>query len=224
MKNRINQIFRKIILLGAVGFLVESVIATNFVDSKLAVAATTEAVTASSEIKFAIDEIVKINAEFPGEAKAKERRAKLRELINPRFDFEEMSKRSLGANWSGLSPEQQAGFVSLFSDLLSKTYMNRVETVKDGMVKLMGEEAVSADASGATESASNKSVVKTMVENNGSNFPINYKSMFKDGRWKVYDVVIENIGLVANYRTEFAGIMRKEKFEGLMQRLKEKMQ
>jgi phospholipid transport system substrate-binding protein len=100
----------------------------------------------------------------------------------------------------------------VFSELLARTYLSKIETVKPGMVKVDGENV-----------DSNKAVVKTIVTSKGDNFPIDYKLMFTDGRWQVYDVVIENIGLVANYRNEFAGIIRKDTFAGLMERLRQKI-
>jgi phospholipid transport system substrate-binding protein len=71
---------------------------------------------------------------------------------------------------------------------------------------------------------SSKAVVKTVVLSKGDTFPIDYKLMLENGQWRVYDVVIENIGLVANYRNEFSGIIRKDKFPGLMERLRKKVE
>jgi phospholipid transport system substrate-binding protein len=162
-------------------------------------------------IKQTVDEVVKIDQSLPGEANTSERRAKLRALIEPRFDFEEMAKRSLGAQWLERTPEEQTEFVRVFSDLLAHTYMARIEDVKPGMVKIESENLDFP-----------RSVVKTQVTSNGDTFPIDYKLLNMNGHWRVYDVVIENIGLVANYRNEFAGIVRKEGFPGLMSRLREK--
>lgn len=171
------------------------------------------------EIKSTLTQIIKINNELSGDAKSVERKAKLRDLINPRFDFEEMSKRSLGAHWSEVTPEQQKEFVRLFSDLLARTYLNRIESVKEDTVKFDSEDIRSDEGN---SDGIQKGIVKTTVVNNNSNFPIHYKLMLSNGSWRVYDVVIENIGLVANYRTEFSSIIRKEKFEGLLQKLQDK--
>lgn len=175
----------------------------------------TKTPSAIEQVRLTIDEIVQTVQSMPGEEQAKIRRDKLRVIINPRFDFEEMAKRSLGAAWKDITPEEQKDFVSTFSDLLSRTYLNRIETVKPGMVKIDKEEALPGQG---PESV----VVKTLVTNKGDTFPINYKLLKRANNWQVYDVVIENIGLVANYRNEFAGIIRKDKFEGLMQKLRDK--
>ena len=163
-------------------------------------------------VKQTIDQVIKVNAQFPGEANTAQRRKNLREVIQPRFNFAEMAKRSLGTHWNEVTQQERDEFVSVFSDLLAQTYLNRIETVNDQMVKITGENLDLPRA-----------VVKTTVENKGEKFPIDYKLIDTDGDWKVYDVVIENIGLVANYRNEFAGIIRKDGFAGLIQKLKDKV-
>lgn len=169
------------------------------------------------ELKETIDKLVEAVGKYPGDDKTKERRRALREIINPKFDFGEMARRSLGPHWNQASPEEQQEFVQVFSDLLARTYLNRIETIKPGMVKIEEE-----DSASQAEAASNKTVVRTTVTHKGDTFPINYKLLNESGSWKVYDVVIENIGLVQNYRNEFASIIRREKMSGLLERLREK--
>jgi phospholipid transport system substrate-binding protein len=175
--------------------------------------------SARDDVKATIDQIIQIVSEHPGDENIKTRRLKLRQVINPRFDFEDMAKRSLGAHWNSISAEEQRDFVAIFSDLLARTYLSKIETVKPGMVKIEGEDGRSP-GTGANESQ--RSTVKTTVTTKGNAFPINYQLSNVNGEWKVYDVVIEQISLIANYRNEFAGIIRKEKFEGLMKRLRDK--
>jgi len=170
-----------------------------------------QAPSPKTEVEAVISEVVRIAQALPGDENTTKRRAELREVINPRFDFEEMAKRSLGAEWRNCTPEQQRDFVGVFSGLLSRTYLSRIETVKPGMVTIDSEKLDGL-----------KAVVRTTVSHKGDEFPIEYKLLNESGTWRVYDVVIENIGLVANYRNEFAGIIRKEKFDGLMQRLRAK--
>lgn len=164
-------------------------------------------------VQNTVEQIVKAVEANPGDAKMSERRVRLREIINPQFDFAKMAQLSMGASWPTINPDQQKEFVDVFSNLLSKTYMTKIETVKPGMVTI---ETESIDPTGT------KATVKTLVKSKGDVFPIDYKLLKVGEEWKVYDVVIENIGLVVNYRNEFAGIIRKEKFEGLMQKLREK--
>ena len=164
------------------------------------------------EIQKTLDSIIATVQANPGDAAKAARREKLREIINPKFDFDEMSRRSLGSNWTEITPAEQKDFTTVFSELLARTYLSKIETVKPGMVKVESEQVEGP-----------KAVVKTVVLSQGDTFPIDYKMMYRDNGWRVYDVVIENIGLVANYRNEFSGIIRKDKFSGLMERLRAKV-
>ena len=166
----------------------------------------------SAEMEKTVDSIIEIANAFSAKEQRDVRRAKLRDLINPKFNFAEMAKRSLGPNWKALTPEERSEFTEVFSELLARTYLSKIETVKPGMVKVKGEQVRIPRA-----------IVKTIVISKGDKFPINYKMALKDNVWQVYDVVIENIGLVANYRNEFSGIIRKEEFSGLMERLRKKV-
>lgn len=171
------------------------------------------AATPLHEIEVTVDRVVRVAQDYKGDDRKKVRREKLREIIAPKFDFDEMAKRSLGAQWNECTPQEQADFVKVFSDLLARTYLERIETVEPNMVK-MDKETVQFP----------KALVKTLVHHKGDTFPIDYKLLNTGGQWRVYDVIIENIGLVANYRSEFAGIIRKEKFAGLLKKLTEKNQ
>ncbi|RMG45111.1 MAG: ABC transporter substrate-binding protein [Candidatus Dadabacteria bacterium] len=165
----------------------------------------------AAEVESAVNKLVKIVETYPGEKNTERRRKKMRETIEPLFDFEEMAKRSLGAEWKKRTPEERKEFVRIFADLLANTYLNRIEKISKSTVKVMDEKVRFPRA-----------IVKTKVEYKGDSFPIDYRLINRHGKWQVYDVVIENIGLVSNYRSEFAGIIRKEKFSGLMERLRNK--
>lgn len=164
------------------------------------------------EVKNVVDQLVKAVEQFPGEENIKARRAKLREIITPKFDFAQMAKLSLGAHWKEVSATEQDEFVKVFSDLLASTYLARIENIRAKTVKIDNQ-----NFSNPTQA-----IVNTTVTHKGDKFPINYRLVKGAQGWKVYDVVIENIGLVVNYRNEFSGIIRKEQFAGLMKRLKEK--
>lgn len=163
------------------------------------------------EVQATVDELVTIVEAHPGEENLSQRREKLRAAIEPRFDFEEMAKRSLGMQWRKRTKEEREEFVRVFSDLLASTYLARIENIRSEMV-VVDKEKVRYP----------KALVRTNVTYKGDEFPLDYKLLHRDKTWKVYDVIIENIGLVANYRNEFAGIIRKEQFSGLMERLREK--
>jgi len=184
---------------------------STFAADKPAAVAIAEQGSAIAEVKDTIDKLVHVVETLPGDEHIKERRDRMREIITPKFDFQEMSKRSLGAHWPEITPEQQKDFVDVFSDLLARTYLARIENIRANTVKIDSESVNYPNA-----------IVKTTVTHKGDTFPIDYKLINVTSKWRVYDVVIENIGLVANYRNEFAGIIRKEQFDGLMKRLREK--
>jgi len=178
-------------------------------------AAVSAAVVAPVEIiKETVAKLVEVVSRYPGQSNLTERRAKLREIISPRFDFSEMAKRSVGPEWQNVSADERESFVTIFSDLLAKTYLARVENVQRDTVTVDSQQVNPQEK---------KALVKTTIRYKGDQFPIDYRLLQTgSGEWRVYDVIIENIGLVANYRNEFAGIIRKEKFAGLMKRLAEK--
>ena len=165
----------------------------------------------TQEMRSTLDQLVQINSSFSGEENVELRLQKMRAVIEPRFDFEEMAKRSLGAKWKSISESERDEFVSLFSELLARTYLGRLESLKEDMVDFK-DELIKLP----------RAIVKTEVSFDGDEFPIDYKLINGDKGWRVYDVVIENIGLISNYRNEFSGIIRKEKFAGLLAKLREK--
>lgn len=149
----------------------------------------------------------------PVERTSEERRGQIRLRIDHYFDFKEMAKASLGSFWDEATPEEQTEFVWLFSHRLANTYLDRVDTMKPGMVKI---ENVKFDTGGV------KAEVRTTVTIEGTTFPINYQFSKASGKWMVYDVIVENVGLVQNCRNEFASIIPQEKMNGLLQRLRGK--
>ena len=137
---------------------------------------------------------------------------KLKKIIMPMFDFQEMAKRSLGAAWSKGSAAEQSEFVDLFSDLLAKTYLKKIRKNAEGSVLLQISDSVDGD----------KALVKSRIKAGEDEVQIDYRMSQNAGHWVVYDVIIENVGLVNNYRNEFPGIVRNEGFQGLLKRLKSK--
>jgi phospholipid transport system substrate-binding protein len=144
--------------------------------------------------------------------KEKERREQVRQLIGSRFDFSEMAKRSLGANWQRVSSEEQGRFVRLFAELLEKSYADQIESY-DGEKILYGRENVAQD---------HAEVDTKIVTKKGEQISVNYKLRAAGGDWKVYDVVIENISLVNNFRSQFNRILANASFAELLKKLESK--
>ena len=141
-------------------------------------------------------------------ATKEERKDAVLKIVDEVFDFEEMAKRSLGSAWLKYSSDDQNNFVTAFANFLAKTYLNRIEDVTEDMVNVTSEQI-----------RGDKALVKTKVKLKDSQFPIDYKMHLQNNSWLVYDVVIENVGLVANYRNEFASILRSEDLAGLTEKL-----
>ena len=163
-------------------------------------------------VKSTVNKIIEVVKQYPGDSQTKVRRAEIRKIIEPVFNFNEMAKRSLGDNWNKATPAQQEEYLKLFSDLLASTYLKKIDQVKEDTVSYKGHKVKGDQA-----------LVKTDVNYNGDLFPMIYKMKKDSTGWRVYDVSIENISLVVNYRNEFAGIVRKDKIEGLINQLKEKV-
>jgi phospholipid transport system substrate-binding protein len=144
--------------------------------------------------------------------KRDERRQQLAKVISARFDFDEMARRSLGAEWRRLTPGQRQEFVELFAELLRDTYVANIESYK-------GEKVIYARETQEEQYA----VVQTILRSpEGTEYTLDYRLHLIDKEWKVYDVVIENVSIVNNYRSQFARVINKSSYEGLIRALKEK--
>jgi phospholipid transport system substrate-binding protein len=168
----------------------------------------------TEQLRQSIDSLVSVlkSSEFKGEAKAKERRQKLRELIYPRFDFTEMAKRALGSHWQRRNPEEQNEFVKLFTALLEDAYLDTIESYKGEKVQYLNERLDQNFAQVDTK----------ITDPQGQDYSINYRLHNVGGEWKIYDVIIENISLVNNYRSQFNRILGKSSYEELIAAMKEK--
>ncbi len=139
-------------------------------------------------------------------------REEIKKIIFPVFNFEEMAKRSLGKNWKSATKKEQEEFIDLFSTLLSKNYTDTIiDGVKNYKVKVTKEKI-----------KGKKAIIRTIITKDDDAI-IDYRLRLEENSWKVYDVIIENIGLVSNYRNEFAGIIRDKKLCGLIKDLKKKL-
>jgi phospholipid transport system substrate-binding protein len=172
--------------------------------------------TPTNLMKQTIDKVIDIlkNKELKKPGKAQERRAEIRKVVGERFDFEEMAKRSLALHWRKRIPEERKEFVSLFSDLLERTYIKKIETYTDEKI-LYTDEKIEG----------NYAVVKTkIITKSNVEVPIDYRLLNENGDWKVYDVVVEGVSLINNYRSQFNDIIRRDSYEELVKRMKNKEQ
>jgi phospholipid transport system substrate-binding protein len=170
-------------------------------------------IIASELIENTVLEVQKTVREFSTKISQIELDKKLKEQISPVFDFQEMSKRCLGINWKKATNEEQTEFQKLFSELLAKNYIKQIRE------KSLGSKFELAKSHEEGE----KATVQTVVTTKNGTLKIDYRLYKSENTWKVYDVMIENIGLVSNYRSEFSDIINKEGMSGLLVRLREKL-
>lgn len=135
-------------------------------------------------------------------------RAKLLTAIDAVFDMKELSRRALGAQWNQFNPEQQQRFVTAFGLLLQNTYLDKIESYTDEKVQYLKEQNL----------GTGKAEVDTKVVGKGKEIPISYR-LSDHGGWKVYDVVIEGVSLVQNYRTQFGQILVNESPDALIAKI-----
>ena len=168
------------------------------------------------QVRQTTDKLLAIleDPQLKGESKKSERRHKLKEVLYQRFDFTEMAKRSLGSEWRRRSPEEQKEFVKLFTDLLERAYLDKIEFYNGENFQYLKER----------EDNNNYAQVDTkLVDNKGQEFAINYRLYNTKGDWKVYDVVIENVSIVNNYRSQFTRVLATSSYEELVNRMKGKL-
>jgi phospholipid transport system substrate-binding protein len=184
--------------------------------SFLLMSITVQAVEPKALMKQTIDKVMDIlkNKDLKAPEKAADRLAELRTVIGERFDYEEMAQRSLAFFWKKRTPEEKKEFVSLFTDLLERSYTDKIESYTDEKI-FYTDQKIEGDYA----TVKTKIITKRNVE-----VPIEYRLFKKNGEWKVYDVVIEGVSLVNNYRNQFNKIIRQDSYQELVQKMKNKQE
>jgi phospholipid transport system substrate-binding protein len=137
------------------------------------------------------------------------RRAEIRQAAVELFDFDEMSRRLLGQRWTDASPDEQRDFVGLFTDLLERAYLNTLGNYRLATITYQGE----------TLSGSYAQVQSRMAAGKGE-VAIEYRLLEHDGRWAVYDVAVDGVSLISNYRSQFNSILKRMSFAQLLDRMR----
>ncbi len=168
----------------------------------------------TDQVRGAIDRVLEILKKKDLQAKNRraERRILLREEISKAFDFDEMAKRSLGPAWRQRTPEERKEYVALFRQVLENSYLGKVESYQGEKIRYVKD---------SVEEGRFATVETLIVTGKGQEIPLNYRMVKEKSDWRVYDVVIEEISLVNNYRSQFSGILQKSSFQDLLARLKE---
>lgn len=167
---------------------------------------------ATDRLKPEIDKVVTTlaNAALQGEAKAEERRQAVRSITDGVFDWTEMSRRALGRHWAVRTPAEQQEFVGLFRDLLERAYISKIERYSGEPIAYVGE-----TVDGDTATVRTKITTKQDQE-----IPVDYRMLKQGDKWLIYDVLVERISLVNNYRTQFDGIIKTSSYGELIKKLK----
>ena len=166
-------------------------------------------------LKIHIDKVLEVlrDPALKGESERKVKKERIRAISEKMFDFTELSKRSLAQNWDKFNPDQQKEFIRLYKSLLEETYSEKVTSYTDEKIVIKKD-----------VNLSEKTVeVQTTVITKTSEVPIYYRLIEKNGDWKVYDVVIEGVSLVSNYRTQFREILASKTPEALLEVLRNKV-
>jgi len=166
---------------------------------------------AIDDVQTTVDDVLTVLRDKT--APLEQRRAKIRNLVRGRFDFELMAKSTLGLQWKKASKPEQERFVELYSRLLEATYVGRIEAYTDEKVTY-----------GSEKTKGDKALVETHIVTATTDIPIDYKLVQNSTEWKVYDVVIEGVSLIRNFRSSYGTIVEKEGFSGLFARMESKVQ
>lgn len=166
----------------------------------------------TDDVKKTVDEVVRIVSDKEMKKNDTKRRQALKKAISTMFDYTEMAKRSLGKHWNTRTPAEKKQFAELFATLLENSYAGKIESYNNEKIIYI-KEVVEEDF------AEVKSKVVTAARDE---FTLDYRVFKQDGKWMVYDVVIEGVSLVSNYRSQFNKIITANGYDKLVKKLQSK--
>ncbi len=166
----------------------------------------------TDEVKKTVDQVVRIVSDKKMKRNESVRRQALKQAIGSIFDYTEMSKRTLGRYWKQRTPEERKQFVDLFAALLERTYANKIESYHNEKIVYIKE----------TTDGGYSEVKSTVITPSRDEFSLDYRLIKENGTWKVYDVVIEGVSLISNYRGQFSRVISERGYGELVKRLQSK--
>jgi len=174
------------------------------------------ALTPTETVKSRVDQALQSLSQTanPGAGASERRRADIRRAADTLFDFPDMSRRALGRHWTDRTPAEREEFTRLFTDLIARTYIGKIDRYAGESIAYVGERVDGEEAS----------VRSQVVTAKGSQIPVEYRLHRVNDEWTAYDVLIENVSLVGTYRSQFDRIIKAESFANLLRRLREKGQ
>jgi phospholipid transport system substrate-binding protein len=174
------------------------------------------ALTPTETVKSRVDEALQSLSQTasPTPEASERRRTDLRRAADTLFDFPDMARRALGRHWTDRSAAEREEFTRLFTDLIARTYIGKIDRYAGESIAYVGERVDGEEAS----------VRSQVVTAKGSQIPVEYRMHRANDVWSAYDVLIENVSLVGTYRSQFDRIIKAESFASLLRRLREKGQ
>jgi phospholipid transport system substrate-binding protein len=164
----------------------------------------------TDDIRTSVDTIIAILND--GQLDRAGKRSKISEVVYKRFDFRAMSQRTLATNWRKTTDAEKDKFVDLFSKLIENSYIGKLDSYTNEKVDYTGEKL-----------DGRKAVVETLIITTSADIPVDYRVYQKGGQWLIYDVIIEGVSLISNYRSSYQEIMKNEGFEGLLTKMQAKI-
>ena len=168
----------------------------------------------TDQLRAQVDRVLKLLDDPALKDKPKDKRAAVRKVADDIFDFGETAKRSLGRHWADRTQAERDEFVKLFGDLLERSYISKIELYGGEKIQYLSDKV-----DGEQASVMSKLLTKTNTE-----VPIEYRMLKKGERWLVYDVIIEGVSLVSNYRTQFNKIIQTSSYAELVKKMKSRQE
>jgi phospholipid transport system substrate-binding protein len=166
----------------------------------------------TSEVKQTIDDVLEIVKDPKLKKNLSLRREKLRATIGLRFNYKQMVMRSLSKNYRSRTDKEREEFTELFKRLLENSYATKIENYQNEKINYIGEQIKGKYA-----------LVKTQIVRNDGTIDVDYKLIKEEGKWMVYDFVIEEVSLIRNYRSQFSKIIKTESYDALVSKLSKKI-
>ncbi|KAB0671937.1 ABC transporter substrate-binding protein [Oryzomonas sagensis] len=167
---------------------------------------------ATDDVKKTVDEVVHVVSDKNLKKHDQQRRQALKKTISVIFDYSEMAKRSLGKHWSQRSQAERRQFTDLFASLLENSYAGKIESYNNEKIMYLKE----------TVDGDHAEVRSKVITPKRDEYSLDYRLLKENGKWMVYDVVIEGVSLVSNYRTQFNKIITTNGYNELVKKLKTK--
>lgn len=174
--------------------------------------ASADAGAPTDQLRSSVDQMVKVldDPALKADSRAQDRRAAIRKEAQVVFDFGETAKRALGRHWQGLSEKDRQEFTGLFTDLIERAYISKIERYSGERIAYAGESVEGGLATVRTR----------FVTKQGTEIPVDYRMQQRGDRWLVYDVMVEGVSLINNYRTQFDKIIQTSSYAELVRKMK----